>query len=332
MSRLLHEFYHTPLAIVPSMIAPIRDVLTRHAAGVKLSEHEIAAAVGRGPAEAAARRTQPQPRGVFVLPVLGVLSQRGGIDQTSTPLTSVDSLRRHFAAALADSEVGTILLDVDSPGGSVAGIQEFAADIFAARGQKRIVAQANSLMASAAYWIGSAADEVVATPSGQVGSIGVISAHEDHSGELEQKGIRVELISAGRYKTEGSPLGPLTDEARADRQRHVDEYYRSFTNDVAKHRNVKPADVRSGYGQGRVLGARDALAAGMVDRIGTLEQTIGRLLSSAPGPARRSARAEFDEQSAIAMHATDRDLRAPTPHKNRLERELAVLEAEHATR
>jgi signal peptide peptidase SppA len=308
-SRLLAEFYATPLAIVPGMIAPIRDVLVRHAAGIKLSADEIAAAVGRAPAEAAARRARPQPRGVFVLPVLGILSQRGGVDATSTALTSVDSLRRHFASAVENPEVGTVLLEIDSPGGSVVGIEEFAADVMAARSRKRIVAHANSLMASAAYWIASSAHEIVASPSSQIGSIGVLVAHENHASELHQKGVAVTLISAGRFKTEANPFEELSAEARQAMQGRVDEYYGRFVSDVARGRGVKPADVRNGFGQGRVVGAREAVALGMADRIATIEQTIQRAFGGEPTP-----------RAAVATTST------ATPLKARAEHEFAQFE------
>ena len=304
--RLLTAFYDTPWAIIPDRLPIIRAVLHRWADGVKLTDEEIRAAVGDAPAAAAARREQPQPKGIGVLPILGVMAQRVAGD-ASTAGTATDSVRRHFAAMLANNEIGAIVLDIDSPGGSVFGIQELAADIAAARGQKKVVAVANSLAASAAYWVASAAEEIVVTPSGQVGSIGVISAHEDHSAELEQKGVKVTLITAGKYKGEGHPFAPLDEEALAARQAHVNTYYDAFVGAVAKNRGVKPADVRDGFGQGRVVGSAEAKELGMVDRIETLDATIERLLSStrAQAPRNRSARADHELAVLSAEHDTN---------------------------
>ena len=299
MKRLLTAFYETPWAIQPHLLPVIRDVLHRWADGHKLSSEQIVEAIGDAPAEANSRRRRANaaPRGIAVLPVLGILSQRTAGD-VSTPGTATDTVRRQFAELMNDSRVDAIVLDIDSPGGSVFGVQELAADIMAARGRKKVIASANSLAASAAYWIGSAADEMSVTPGGQVGSIGVIAAHEDHSKRLEAEGIDVTLITAGKFKGEGNPFGPLGEEAHAAIQADIDTYYQAFTGDVSRQRGVPMKQVLEGFGQGRTLAARDAMAAGMVDRIETLDETLGRLMSRpralnpkrSAGVARRRAR------------------------------------------
>lgn len=225
---------------------------------------------------------------VAVMPVLGILTQRGGITETSEPLTSTARLGAQFRQLVADETVGAIVLDVDSPGGSVFGVQELADEIFKARGSKPIVAVANSLAASAAYWIGSSADELVVTPSGMVGSIGVIAAHDDLSAMMERIGVKTTLITAGKFKGEGHPTQPLTEEARAALQDLIDGYYDSFVGAVARNRGVKVAEVRGGFAEGRVVGAKDAVSLGMADRVATLDQVVGGLVSN----KRSGARAE----------------------------------------
>ncbi|NDU92296.1 MAG: S49 family peptidase, partial [Ferrovum sp.] len=160
----------------------------------------------------------------------GVLTQRGNmVDALSGPgSTSTQMFTAALQDALADETVGQILIDIDSPGGSVYGVAELASEILNARSQKPVVAIANSLAASAAYWVGSAATEFYCTPGGEVGSIGVWQAHEDISGALLYEGIDVTLISAGKYKVEGNPYEPLTEEATAFLQSRVDEYYSVF--------------------------------------------------------------------------------------------------------
>jgi len=197
---------------------------------------------------------------------------------------------------IADDNVGAIVLEIDSPGGSVFGIQELWDTIFSARGEKKVVAVANSYAASAAYYIASAAEEVVVTPSGAVGSIGVLTAHADMSKKLAEEGIDVTLISAGKFKTEGNQFEPLSAEGRDAMQDMVDGYYSAFVNAVAKGRDVKAADVRGGFGEGRVVTAANAKSEGMVDRVETLDSTIARLMSStrAQRPASNRAKAALD--------------------------------------
>ncbi|HMJ03126.1 MAG TPA: S49 family peptidase, partial [Conexibacter sp.] len=178
-----------------------------------------------------------------------------------------------------DPAVGSIVLDVHSHGGTVFGAHELHATILAGRGKgKRIVASINSIAASAAYWIACAADEVVITPGGEAGSIGVYTVHLDVSEALAKAGIKPTIIKAGKYKTEGDPSVPLTDEARRAIQARADAAYDLFVSDVAAGRGVTPAAVRNGYGQGSVLPAKAAKAEGLVDRIATFEEVVQRLL------------------------------------------------------
>jgi capsid assembly protease len=200
--------------------------------------------------------------------------------------TSTQAISKAMREANADESISSILLDIDSPGGSVYGVSELAAEI---RGSaKPVTAIANSLAASAAYWLGTACAEFFVTPGGEVGSIGVWQAHEDWSKALAEAGVDISLISAGKYKTEGHPYGPLPQEARDFMQSRVDDYYGMFTRDVAKGRNVSVEQVRGGMGQGRVLGATQAKAEAMVDGVMTFDQVVRRI-QRAPAPASRSA-------------------------------------------
>lgn len=215
---------------------------------------------------------------VAVVPVYGVIEHRADFWTELFGGTSVDMLRAQLRDQLADPSVRAIVLDIDSPGGSVAGITELATEIRNARGgAKPIVAVANSFAASAAYWLASQADEVVATPSAQVGSIGVYAVHQEMSRMLDEMGVTTTVVSAGPHKTEGNEFEPLTDEARADLQERVDANYQQFLSDVAAGRRTSTEQVESKYGGGRVLVANKALKVGMVDRVETLDQTIQRL-------------------------------------------------------
>jgi signal peptide peptidase SppA len=174
--------------------------------------------------------------------------------------------------------VSAIIIDIDSTGGLIDLVPETAAEVRAARGNgKQIVAIANTMAGSAAYWIAAQADEMVVTPSGQVGSIGVYTIHEDVSKLEERIGIKTTVISAGRFKAEGSPWEPLSRGAQQALQSNVDDLYALFVQDVAAGRGVKTAAVTAGYGEGRMVLAAQALPLKMVDRVETIEQTIIRL-------------------------------------------------------
>ena len=183
--------------------------------------------------------------------------------------------------ALADESVSQILIDIDSPGGSVYGVAELAEDILSACSQKPVIAIANSLAASAAYWIGCSAAELYVTPGGEVGSIGVWQAHFDYSQAMAAEGVTPTLISAGKYKIEGNPYAPLDSDAQGFMQSRVDDYYATFTKAVARGRGAPLSQVRDGMGQGRVLGADAALAANMVDGIATFDDVVKTMRSQA---------------------------------------------------
>jgi signal peptide peptidase SppA len=296
--HIISYVMNTPWAIVPEKLATIVELVRFYADGNRFTAAEVKERIG-----AAARPGSPSGRitgAVAVLPLQGVIAHRMNLMTETSGGTSVEAFRRQLQGALADPQVGAIAIDVDSPGGSVDGIDELSSEIFRARGQKPIVAVANAMAASAAYWIATAADELVVTPSGEVGSIGVIAAHEDASGLYEQMGVKTSLITAGKYKGEGNPYEPLGEEARAAIQERVDGYYDMFVRAVARNRGVGVAEVREGFGQGRVVGAKQAKGLGMVDRVATLDETVERLMS------RRQAKA----QAAAELETRQRRLRA----------------------
>lgn len=291
-----------PWAITPGKLATIMDLLRFRSEGGRLTAEEIQQRIG-----AARPAARASAGAVAVIPVMGVISQRVSMMSEMSGGTSTERIGAAFAQALNDPAVGSIVLQIDSPGGGVYGVAELADTIFKARGQKPIIAVADSLAASAAYWIAASADEISVTPSGEVGSIGVFAAHEDVSRMLEAAGVSVNLISAGKYKTEGSPYEPLGDEARAAMQSRVDDYYQLFTGAVARGRGVKVTHVLTGFGEGRVVGAQEAVTLGMADRVETIDQAISRLM----GGRSRSIgqRAEDAAPEIAASVLSDIDLR-----------------------
>lgn len=214
---------------------------------------------------------------IAVLPLQGTISHRMGLMSQISGGTSTEQFTQWLRAALSDPQVKSIVMDIDSPGGTVTGVQELADEIYQARQQKPVIAVANGMAASAAYYLGSQASELAVSPSGEVGSIGVFAAHEDISQALEGAGVKTTFISAGKYKTEGNPYEPLSGEARDAMQAKVNAYYQQFVNAVARGRNISAAQVESDFGQGRMVMAGPAKRAGMVDRVATLDQTLKRL-------------------------------------------------------
>lgn len=282
--RILSQCMSSPWAILPEKLAEIKAFLLRKQTGEDIS----AGAFDDGsPLEIAAKaRPAASVKGsVAVMSLFGVVAQRMDMMEEMSGGTSTEKFGKAFQALVADPSIKAIVINVDSPGGSVYGTQELAEIIYQARAQKHIVAIANSLAASAAYWIASAADEFVVTPGGEVGSIGVITIHEDWSAALEKAGVKATLIKAGEFKYEGSYYEPLSQDALAAIQAKVDEYYDAFVSTVARNRGVTAKVVKSDYGQGRVLSAQAAKAAGMVDRIDTLDGVLARLGASTQATA-----------------------------------------------
>lgn len=217
-----------------------------------------------------------------------IMPRAEAVTDVSSPACLLTDFQRAFRAAASDPRVTGIVLDIHSSGGQVDLVPETVAMIRGARKPDRpIVAIANTLALSAAYWLGCGADEFVMTISGEVGSIGAYVMHEDVSEMLKAEGVKMTPISEGPRKLETSPFEPLGDEAKAHLQANTRAYYDLFVADVAKARKVPVATVRAdpvtddpkdmSFGGGRYYGAAEALRRGMVDRIATLDEVVAGL-------------------------------------------------------
>lgn len=288
-----------PWAMLPGYLEAMLEVLQLRAETGQLADDEIAArlaAAEHGSLTAAdpQRRVSPSSGAIAVIPIYGIIAQKASmVNNTSGPRgTSTEALVQQFDAAMADPAISAIVFDVNSPGGTVNGVPEAARHIAANRGTKRIVASVSGMGASAAYYLAAAADEITVTPSGEAGSIGVYMVHTDLSGAMAAEGVKQTIIKAGKYKAEGHPAEPLTDEARAAFMNRVQESYDMFTGDVAKFRGTTQSAVKNGYGEGRVVSAKVAVDIGMADRVAPLDEVLARLGSSKggqkPGGQRRS--------------------------------------------
>ena len=313
--HILSYVASTLWGILPAKFHELLAVLASRAAGHEFTAAEIRARIGDN-----SESSELSQQGMIaIVPLRGVIAHRMGGMQDSSGGMSTERFQAMFRQAMANEQVHTIVIDVDSPGGTIPGVQEAAAEVFAARGQgKRIVAVANSLCASAAYWLASQADEIVCIPSGLVGSIGVFTAHEDLSAMLEKEGIDITLISAGKFKTEGNPFEKLSEDGKAHLQGRVNDAYAQFTADVARGRGVSVKDVQDGYGQGRALAAKDAKKAGLIDRIETMDALLAREMKGRKA-ARGGIRAEMVERGGVLGYWVDEST-APTAASTKLAR------------
>lgn len=282
MLTLVHHLSGRPWAVRPEVAEYLRGVLTREGiAGLRnLAALRSALMFDDDERPSAARAQDARTYNgatVAVVPVIGAVTQRGGFDfDACQGFRSTDAIAAEVRAAAADSKVDAIVLEVDSPGGEVFGVPEAWTAIKESAKAKPVVAAVNSVSASAAYYMSSAATEIWVSPSGQVGSIGVYALHVDLSKALEAVGEHWTFVSAGKYKLEGNPVEPLGEEARGAIQAQVDSYYADFIRDVARGRGVGVEEVRSGFGEGRMVRAKAAVSERMADHVGTIDQAIRR--------------------------------------------------------
>ena len=236
--------------------------------------------------------------------------------------TSCSYIQSQIKLLLDNPDAKVIALDIDSGGGSCSQISETADVIFKARQTKPIYAFSNTHCCSAAYWLASQANEIIATPSAVVGSIGVFSQHTSWAEYLKQKGVDVTYIAAGENKVNGNPNEPLSDKARAEIQALVDNQYKMFTSHVARGRGITVDLVNGTYGQGSVFAASDALQRGLVDKIDTITSA---LFHTAPG-------ANNERQTTSETPAPTTTAETPAPetkdknhaHRNTVEAELKL--------
>ncbi|MDK1019551.1 MAG: S49 family peptidase [Actinomycetota bacterium] len=297
-ARIIAAVAGQPWAIEPTKGRAMAEFLAFAAAGGKVPAEDAKKLNPRSE-----RKVADSPGAVAVIPIYGIMVQHAAmVSSMSEPAeSSMDAVGRTISAAASDPEVKAIILRIESPGGSVYGITELADRILAAREQKPVIAQIDSYAASAAYWAASQATEVVVSPGGDVGSIGVYMLHEDISGFLDQKGIVETFVSAGKYKVEGNPFEPLGEAARTHLQSRVDSAYVDFLAAVSRGRGVDVDTVAERFGQGRMVQYDEAVRRGMADRVATLDETIQRFVSVASTKDRDARRARKQRELELAQ-------------------------------
>ena len=201
--------------------------------------------------------------GIGIIPVEGTLVAKLGCLAPWSGMTGYDGIRQNFLSALGDPAVRGIVLDIDSPGGEVAGVFDLADMIWQARGTKPIWAILTECAYSAAYALASAADRIIVPRTGGTGSIGVVCLHVDWSRAFDKAGLTVTLIRSGERKFEGNEYEPLSNAALAALQADVDEISALFCATVARNRGLDAGAVRDLQGA-TFLGAT-GVAIGLAD-------------------------------------------------------------------
>lgn len=290
-----------PWALEKSKLVSVANFLRFKAMGGQYSAEEVQARIHHK-TEASVKQADGS---IGILPIHGVIGERMSMLDEICGGTSTEMISKQFCAMLNDGTIKAIVLDINSPGGVARSVQEVAQEIYDARGIKPIIAQVNTCAASAAYWIATQADEVVVTPSGQAGSIGVYTIHEDISQMLKMEGLKETLIYSGEFKVLGNEFEPLSADAKTIMQQRVDELAASFTGGVAQGRGVSAETVNNSFGQGLMFGANELVKRGMADRIAPMSETLARF-GYETNPALACARADMNNMARASDAANDK--------------------------
>ncbi|HEV7914515.1 MAG TPA: S49 family peptidase [Albitalea sp.] len=231
----------------------------------------------------------------------GVIAPKANLFMQISGGASAQLFIREMRAAKVDPAAKSVFIDIDSPGGNVLMIPQAADVVREVAAVKPVVAYSGSRVASAAYWIGAAANAMyIGDSMVQVGSIGVVATHRDTSQADAKAGVKTTEVFAGKYKRIVG-LGPLTDEGRATLQAQVDYMYSLFVDAVASHRGVGTDIVLEHMADGRVFIGQQSIDAGLVDGVSTAEALIEQL---ATNPASFASRRKARVKSVAAPKST----------------------------
>ncbi len=301
-SRVLAYMAAQPWLIRPSALESMLAIAAR-----ELSEPDVEALEAKlGRALNDEQRNVTVRDGIATVRATGPLFRYANFFTAISGATAFASLARGFTAAIEDPQVRAIILEMNSPGGEVDGTLEMAKLILEARGAKPIIARVGGEAASAAYWIASAADEIVAIETSMLGSIGAVVTIDDWSEADAKAGLTVyEFVSKQSPRKRPDPA---TAEGKAEFQRIADTLGQVFVESVAANRGVTVETVMQKYGRGALEIGANAVSAGLADRLGTYEEVHAELV------ARTQARTGFSlpaVKEAATMAAKTDD--APTP-------------------
>jgi len=214
--------------------------------------------------------------GVAIVSMSGSLSNGSAGYGIYYGMLGYEDLRNILAQVVSNPGVSAIVLNVDSGGGAVAGVQETAQLLSRVNAVKPVVTYTGSMMASAAIWIGANASYVMASETAVVGSIGIIRVHMDYSESMKMDGIKATVIRAGEEKALASPYEPLSDTAKNNMQTQANQMYSIFIKDIAKARNIPVAQADTSFGQGKEFLGKAAMSVGLIDAVGSLEDAFAK--------------------------------------------------------
>ncbi len=262
--------------------AEIQAIYAAHKCGPKIDLKTVESRLGF-PLETPRPNYTIDAAGVAIIPIDGLLAPKANLLTKVCGATSLQWAMNQLSAALNDRAVASIVLAIESPGGSVFFTPKFAAAVFYAGQFKPMVAHSSSMMLAGAYWIGSAANAVfVRGGVVQIGGIGIVARADD----VEDWHSATEVI-AGRYRLSTSPNPPPETHGRAYRQDQVNDTYVNFVDAVALHRGVTPKVVNDTMAEGRVFSGQQALDLGLIDGIASLDCLVKAMASN---PAEFSSR------------------------------------------
>lgn len=263
---------------------------------------------------------------VGVIDLFGVLVHRSRMEADSSFLLGYQEVSRMLQAALQDSSVERIVLNVDSPGGEVSGVFDLADEIYQARAVKPIDGVASDMAASAGYLLISACSNVYLTRTAQVGSIGVVTRHVDVSKFYDMAGVKVTHIFAGAHKVDGNPFEALPDDVRADMQASINAVYTMFIERVATYRGLDKSAVKGTEAQ--IYMGLEAVAAKLADGITTPDKLIARhQAESTTGAATHLNTPQ--EKTAMTVETVKKDgeaaaVKSPAPADLNAEQQAAI--------
>lgn len=279
--HLAQKLFNVPLAITPQKAEIVMAALADRFGLARLfhADGRVVALDDRDDdiGEPAQARAYEVVEGVAIIPVTGTLVQKLGTLRPYSGMTGYDGLRANLSMALADDAVRAVVLDIDSPGGEVAGCFDLADSIYKARGTKPIWSILTESAYSAAYALASACDRIVVPRTGGTGSVGVICMHVDMSKALGAAGVNVTLIHYGDRKADGADSKPLSDEALARYQSDVDAMGELFVKTVARNRGLSVKAVRATQAT-TFLGA-DGVEIGFADAVQAPDEAFRSLLA-----------------------------------------------------
>lgn len=273
----LLDLLRSAWAIQPERLLEIQSIYDTHLRGEKIDIPAIEARLGR-PLAAEQQEYRIREGGVAVLSVEGVLAPKANLFMRVSGGASTQLLTKQVESAIADPRVRGLILQVDSGGGSALGVPELSDTIRELAAVKPIVTVTDGVMASGAYWLGSAANAVFGSGTTvQVGSIGVVMTHNYTPNASNSQTTE---ITAGRYKRMATSAKPLDEEATAYLQQMVDHIYGVFVDAVALNRGASIESVLEHMADGRVFIGQQAVDAGLLDGFATVDQVAERMAAN----------------------------------------------------